>query len=91
MTQPMRRAAWFVSALTALLVGGCDPATYTDQNFDSDLGADFRAPVHDAGDEADTAAGGAAGSGASAGSGGSAGNAATTGSAATGSVPASGS
>lgn len=89
MTHPMRRTIWFVSALTAVLVGGCDPATYTDQNFDSDLGADYRAPVREAGTEADAgAAGGTAGSGASAAS---AGSAATGGNAATGGAPATGS
>jgi hypothetical protein len=73
MTQPIRRAAWFVSTLTAALVVGCDPATSTDQNFDTNVGADYRAPAHDAGDEAGVAGiGGTAEAGRNAGTGGTA-------------------
>ena len=35
--------------LTTALGGGCQPETYVDQNFGTNLGADFVAPPRDAG------------------------------------------
>jgi hypothetical protein len=53
-------------ALTGALASGCDPSTYTDVSFGTNLGADYvaPAPVRDAGEEAGDppAATGAAGS-----------------------------
>ena len=42
--------------LTGALAGGCDPTTYTDLNFGTNVGADYMAPapVRDAGDDSDT-------------------------------------
>jgi len=49
-------------AFTGALASGCDPSTYTDVSFGTNLGADYvaPAPVRDAGDP--PAATGAAGS-----------------------------
>ena len=43
----------FVAGLTSAgLLSGCTPETYTDQNFGTNLGADFVAPSVDAGGNA---------------------------------------
>jgi len=72
------RARLVCSVAAALLAGalggGCGSSPPTDKNFGTDLGADFRAPITDAGSVGDTnvtpdasgdaiATGGAAGSG----------------------------
>lgn len=44
-------------ASTSLLIG-CTPETYTDQNFGTNLGADFVAPAADAGSNTDEIDGG---------------------------------
>ena len=67
--------------LTGALAGGCDPATYTDVHFGTNVGADYMAPTRDASDGPDDAAAGAAGTSSAAGTGGSAG---ATGAAGTG-------
>jgi hypothetical protein len=52
------RARLVCSAAVALLVaalgGGCGSSPPTDKNFGTDLGADFRAPITDAGSGGDT-------------------------------------
>jgi hypothetical protein len=52
------RARLVCSAAVALLVaalgGGCGSSPPTDKNFGTDLGADFRAPITDAGSVGDT-------------------------------------
>jgi hypothetical protein len=60
----MRRWAWIILR-AALCFGGaqllaCDQREPIDQNFDSSLGADFRAPPEDASVDAAAADGGAA-------------------------------
>jgi len=40
--------------LVAALGGGCGSSPPTDKNFGTDLGADFRAPITDAGSVGDT-------------------------------------
>jgi len=54
-----------VVVLTGALAAGCDPTTYTDVNFGTNLGADYMAPapVRDAGDGADAATSTGAGGG----------------------------
>lgn len=48
--------AWLASAS---LLSSCTPETYTDQNFGTNLGADFVAPPADAGNTNEVDAGGA--------------------------------
>jgi hypothetical protein len=66
MGQSTKYGVLTVLALTGTLAGGCDPATYTDIHFGTNLGADYvaPAPARDAGDDAAAAAapGGASGS-----------------------------
>jgi hypothetical protein len=62
----MRRWAWIILR-AALCVGGaqllaCDQMEPIDENFDSSLGADFRAPPQDASVDTGAPDGGAAGS-----------------------------
>jgi hypothetical protein len=76
MGQPAKLAALSVLAITGALAG-CDPATYTDIHFGTDVGADYMAPapIPDAGEGANDAATpvGAAGSSGGAGGAGGAG------------------
>jgi hypothetical protein len=44
---------------SASLLSGCTPETYTDQNFGTNLGADFVAPPADAGRTSNEVDGGA--------------------------------
>jgi hypothetical protein len=66
-----RAASWMGWAVLALastaLATGCDPTSYTDVNFGSSLGADFVAPVTDAGSPIDDAVAPTAGAGGAAG------------------------
>ena len=82
---PLARARLVRSAAAALLVGalggGCGSSPPTDKNFGTNLGADFRAPIIDAGSDGDmnltadasgdaTGTAGATGSGGTTGTGG---------------------
>jgi hypothetical protein len=70
MAQAAKWAGWSAMLLTGAIAGalasGCDPSTYTDVNFGTNVGADYvaPAPVRDAGEEAGDVAApkGAAGS-----------------------------
>ena len=46
--------------MSATLLSGCTPETYTDQNFGTNLGADFVAPPADAGGSPNEVDGGGA-------------------------------
>jgi len=50
---------FLASLASASLFGGCTPETYTDQNFGTNLGADFVAPPADAGGNTNEVDGGA--------------------------------
>jgi len=68
------RLAWAFAAVLTLFAGDCGSTPPRDLNYGTDLGADFRPPVVDAGtDTAVTATGGTAATGA-AGAGGAAGD-----------------
>ena len=54
--------AWTCGAILSLTLGACSSSPPRDQNYGTDLGADFHPPVVDAGsDAAPTGAAGAAG------------------------------
>ena len=61
MARSARWAAWWAMVLTGAIAGalasGCDPSTYTDVNFGTNVGADYvaPAPIRDAGEGADDA------------------------------------
>jgi len=56
------RLAWIFAAILPLAAGACGSTPPRDQNYGTDLGADFHPPVVDAAaDTAATGAGGAAG------------------------------
>jgi len=89
---PSARARLVCGAAAALLVGalagGCSSSSAMDKNFGTDLGADFRAPITDAGSDGDTnvtpeasvdGTGGSGGSGGSGGTTGTGGSGGTTG------------
>ncbi|HXJ21678.1 MAG TPA: hypothetical protein VMT03_15750 [Polyangia bacterium] len=66
------RLAWAFAAILTLLAGACGSTPPRDVNYGTDLGADFRPPMSDAGsDTAVTSTGGSAGT---AGAGGAAGD-----------------